>query len=123
MKEFKVTRDELIKLNVAVAFSKLSDVIEITEDGEIELKPDGDIDQLESIGFSVSSSHSSNKDGESSSKSKSISVKRPDRVKAAQELAKLIGAYSDGGTDGDDKKEGALKLIESLMKFKKKKDE
>ncbi len=113
-KKFKVKTEDLIRLNVEIAFSKLSDVIKITDDGDIEIIPDGDIDSLDGISFSKSESQG--KEGFSSSKS--ISVKRPDRVKAAQELAKLIGSYGDISDDKDSKKSAAIKLLESLAKFK-----
>jgi phage terminase small subunit len=113
------TIDDMINLNVEIAFSKLSDVIEVI-DGEVHLKEGADVDQLDSIGFSMSESHNSSEKSESSSKTKSINVKRPDRIKAAQEIAKLCGFYDEKGTDAGDKKLAAKKLLDALTKFKKK---
>lgn len=118
-KKSQIKIDELIELNVAIAFSKLSNVIEII-DGEVRFKEDADVDELDSLGFSMSESHNTTEKSESSSKTTSISVKRPDRVKAAQELARLIGAYDQATGETGDKKAAAMKLLDSLTKFKKK---
>lgn len=119
-KQFKIATEDLIRVNAEVAFSKLSKVIKITENGEIELLVDGDIDQLDGISFSKNESRQSGKQGDSESKATSIAVRRPDRVKAAQELARLIGAYEPTNDDGDHVKQAAQELLESLKKFKKK---
>lgn len=126
-KKHKIVTEDLIRVNAEVAFSKLSEVVRITPDGRIELKYDPNdpenIDQLDAISFSRSVSSSSSDKGDSHSESTSISVKKPDRVKAAQELARLLGSYENISDDKDDKKNAAIKLLESLAKFKKKDDE
>ena len=119
-KKFKIATEDLIRVNAEVAFSKLSKVIKITKEGEIQLLVDGDIDELDGISFSKSESYQSGKSGISESKTTSIAVRRPDRVRAAQELAKLIGAYEPTSDDGEHVKQAAQNLLESLAKFKKK---
>ena len=83
--KYDMSIDKIIRKNVDIAFSKLSNVIEIV-DGEIRLLDDGDIDQLDGISFSKSESSSSTDKSDTESKSTSISVRRPDRIKALQEI-------------------------------------
>ena len=126
-KKYKIHTEDLIRVNAEVAFAKLSEVARITSTGEIELIYDEDdptnIDNLDGISFSKTKSSYSSDKGDSESESTSISLKRPDRTKAAQELARLIGAYDESGDDKDNKRTAAQKLLESLAMFKKKKVE
>lgn len=121
VKQYKIQTEDLIRVNAEVAFAKLSNVIEVV-DGEFRIKKDADPDELEALSFTSSESFSAGKHGDSHSKTKSFSVKRGDRVKAAQELAKLIGSYESSGDDQDKTKNAVKSLMESLAKFKSKKD-
>lgn len=120
-KKHDITIEKLIQKNAEIAFSKMSDIVSITDNGELQLIPDGDLDVLDGISFSKNESSSSSKQGDFTTSSTSISVKRSSRDKALQELARLIGAYDDKTADPtDDKKNAALKLLDSLAKFKRK---
>lgn len=117
VKEHKVTIEQLVELNRSIAFSRLSDVVKVDSEGNADLIPDCDIDSLD--GFSFSKSESQTEDG--FTKTKSFSVRRPDRVKAAQELARLIGAYDKSKTDDDEgtEKSSIESILGALRKFKK----
>ena len=116
--------DDLIAKNVEIAFSRLSDVIEIYN-GEVRLKDEGDLEVLDGISFSKSESSSSSDKGDSTSISKSLSVKRPDRIKALQEIARLTGVYEEKKRreekEGDSEDRGSKleSILGSLNRFKK----
>lgn len=103
---------DLIELNARIAFSHLSNVLEVNSDGSVRLKENADIDILDSVSFS----ESSNSDGSS----RSLSIKRSDRIKAAQEIARLIGAYDKKDTnDRNDEESHIDGILQSINNFKK----
>lgn len=123
-KRSEIKIDDLIRKNVEIAFSKLSDVIRIV-DGGIELLEEADLDVLDSISFSKSSSSSSSdtKHGsnDSESESSTLSIKRSDRLKALKELARLTNAYDEGKGNSDKGDRGSKleRVLESTRRFKK----
>lgn len=98
----KITIDDLIKKNAEIAFSNLDDVVHVVG-GKLELKPEVEsLNMFDGVGASrtVSESESEKTDSKggsasskSSSETNSFTLKRPDRLKALDQLAKLIGAY------------------------------
>lgn len=111
-KAHTVSVKELIELNVSIAFSKLSNVLEITSDGNLKLRSDADLDALDGISISES-------DGEKGS-SRSLSVKRSDRIKASQEIARLMGAYDKkGNDDSEDEGTNVDSILQSIENFTK----
>lgn len=121
LERHKLTIDELIQENVRIAFAKLSNVIEVDSEGNLKLKLDADLDELDGISFTKSESLS--KDGQSITKS--ISVKRPDRLRALKEIAILTGAYEKsskpGDSDsGDNKANAARAILDAFARLGKK---
>lgn len=126
LERHKLTIDELIAENVKIAFAKLSNVIKINSEGEIELLLDGDLDELDGIAFTKTTSSSSSDKGDSESKTVSISVKRPDRLKALKEIARLTVDYDrskdDGNreSDSDNKGNAARSILDAFARLSKK---
>lgn len=109
----KLNRDDLLAKNAEIAFSNLDDVVEIDERGKPRLKAGASLNGLDTI----SANESSSSEGSSSS----FSVKRSDRLKALDAVAKLIGAYdNDEGDSGRDLKNSAARILEALGRVRPK---
>ena len=91
-----VTVERIMDEAAKIAFADLNEIVAI-EGGILVLKESRDLNQLDGVSASrtVSESSSSGAKGESSSSSvsNSFSVKRADRLKALDMLARMIGAY------------------------------
>lgn len=116
-KKIQISQDKIASTLVRIAFDGLEDIIEVSEQGDLEIKPDAKFDLVDGVSFSKSES-----DGEKGySKSKGFSFKRSDRLKALDMLIKLMGGYeklADGA--GDTTKglepERVLKLLKNFGK-------
>lgn len=115
--KIQISQDKIASTLVRIAFDGLEDIIEVSEQGDLEIKPDAKFDLVDGLSFSKSES-----DGEKGySKSKGFSFKRSDRLKALDMLIKLMGGYeklADGA--GDTAKglepERVLKLLKNFGK-------
>jgi phage terminase small subunit len=130
-REGKVNRDDLLAKNAEIAFSNIDDVIKV-EDGRIVLKDNvQSLNQFDGVSAtytlteSRSEKHATDKGGggfsESTTESKSFNLKRPDRLKALDQLARLLGEYDrDENDSGRDLKNSAERILSALAKVRSK---
>lgn len=95
-----------------VAFGSVGDVVQVDENGNVEMKSEADLSLLDSISFSKSTTDSA--DG-STSKAKSFSIKKSDKMKALIELAKIKGLYDDGN-DNDESGKNSVNAARNMVK-------
>jgi phage terminase small subunit len=115
--KIQVSQDQIASTLVRIAFDGLEDVIEVTDKGDLEIKPDAKFDLVDGVSFSKSES-----DGEKGySKSKGFSFKRSDRLKALDMLIKLMGGYEKfaGDTDQGAGQLEPQRVLKLLAKFGK----
>ena len=116
-KKIQISQDKIASTLVRIAFDGLEDIIEVSEQGDLEIKPDAKFDLVDGVSFSKSES-----DGEKGySKSKGFSFKRSDRLKALDMLIKLMGGYEKladgvGDTTKGLEPERVLKLLKNFGK-------
>lgn len=126
----KVSREDLLMKNAEIAFSNLDEVVHVV-DGKLELKPDApSLNMFDGVGatYSITESESEKTDskgGHGSSKSfsesKSFNLKRPDRLKALDQLAKLLGEYDRDEGDSNRNLAGtAERILGALAKVRSK---
>lgn len=125
----KVKLDDLLAKNAEIAFSNMDDVV-FVEDGRLQIKDGVSLNQFDGVGatYTVSESRSEKMDSkggsassESTSETKSFTLKRPDRLKALDQLAKLIGAYdSDKDPSGTTLASSAERVLAALAGLRKK---
>lgn len=97
-----VTLEMCINKMAMEAFGvSIDDVAEVDQDGNLKLKPEAPLSAIDGISFSMSESEMSSDKGDSHSKTKSISLKKKDQLKALDMLMKHlgIGAYGRDGSD------------------------
>ena len=116
-KKHNITTERLMQEAAKIAFSGMDDIVEIDETGQPRLKPNASLNELDSISGSESSS--TGKDG--SSYSKGFSVKKSDRLKALDMLAKMIGAYDRDPADNQrNLADSAGRILDALRAVRKK---
>lgn len=104
-------------LLVKIAFDGMEELVQVSEGGHLEIKPDANLGLLDGVSYSRSESHG--KDGYS--KAKSFSFKRSDRLKALDMLIKLSGGYDESkdGAGGESKKLAPGRVLAALAKLTK----
>lgn len=117
----RITTEKLMEELAKIAFSNLNNIVAIV-DGELVLKETDDLNQLDGLSASKAESGPKfgGKNGNSSSKTTTFSIKRADRLKALDMLAKMIGAY--GRRESDNSKilrDNAPRVLETLKKYRK----
>lgn len=127
----KVSRDDLLAKNAEIAFSNLDDVVKV-EDGRIVLKENvQSLNQFDGVSatYTLTESHSekyaTDKGGggssESRSETKSFNLKRGDRLKALDQLAKLLGEYDrEEGDSNRDLAGTAERILGAIAKVRPK---
>lgn len=120
--KMNITTERLMAEAAKIAFSDLNEIVEVV-DGELVLKPCEDLNQLDGISASKTESESQtygkNGDSSSTSKSTSFSIKRSDRLKALDMLARMIGAYDRRESDNSKViRDAAPRVLESLRKYR-----
>lgn len=107
LEELKIETRDIISGLSQIAFSSLSDVVEIDNKGHLSIKADANLDALSNISFSKSK------------RSNSFSIKTSDRLSALKELAKLTGAY-DAISQEDDSDEIIYNILEAAKRLSSK---
>lgn len=116
-KKIQISQDKIAATLVRIAFDGLEDVIEVSEQGDLEIKPEAKLDLIDGVSFSKSES-----DGKGGySRSKGFSFKRSDRLKALDMLVKLMGGYEKFAGDSDKESKGLdpERVLKLLKKFGK----
>lgn len=106
LEELKIESKDVIRELSKIAFANIGDFVEISEYGELVLKPNSNIDGLQSISATLS------KNG------KSFSIKLHDKLSALKELAKVTGVY-DSKLEEKDRTNSMDTILESIRKFTK----
>lgn len=118
----KITTERLMEETAKIAFSDLNEIVAV-EDGVLVLKPAQDLNQLDGVSATktVSESSSSGKNGDSSSSSvtNSFAIKRADRLKALDMLARMIGAYDRRESDNSRVlRDAAPRVLGALKRYR-----
>lgn len=112
-----ITMDKIILETAKIAFGSGLEAVVTHNAGEIVLNEAPDFTLLDSV--SSSSSYSEGQGGSTSSKS--FSVKRKDRLKALDMLAKMLGGYNaKPGTSSGDEGATAKRILDALGAIRKK---
>jgi phage terminase small subunit len=120
--KINVTTEKIMQEAAKIAFADLNEIVEVI-DGTLVLKEAQDLNQLDGVSAtkSVSESSSSGKNGESSSSSvsNSFSIKRADRLKALDMLARMIGSYERRESDNSRiLRDNAPRVLETLKRYR-----
>jgi phage terminase small subunit len=113
-KKHQVTTERLIQKAAEIAFAGMDDLVEIDEHTlQPKLKRGASLDSLDSISASESIS--------ADSVSRGFSIKKADRLKALDMLAKMIGAYDRDPADNQRNiADSAARILDALRAVRKK---
>lgn len=120
--KMSVTTERIMEEAAKIAFSDINEIVAV-ENGILVLKESQDLNQLDGVSASrtVSESSSSTDKGSSSSSSvsNSFSVKRADRLKALDMLARMIGAYDRRESDNSRiLQDNAPRVLDALKRYR-----
>lgn len=116
-RKLEITHEKITEKLAEIAFSGMGQVVYQDPNGELKLQEDADLNMLDNI----SSSHSSSNGPTGNSESRSFSIKRSDRLKALDMLSKHLGYY-DGNAKSDkgDRKVKSNRVLDALRILGKK---
>jgi phage terminase small subunit len=120
--KMSVTTERIMDEAAKIAFADLNEIVAVV-DGVLVLKEAEDLNQLDGVSatksVSSSSSSSSRGDSESNSVTNSFSVKRADRLKALDMLARMIGSYERRESDNSRiLRDNAPRVLETLKRYR-----
>jgi len=111
--EQKAVANRVVEQLKIVAFGSLAETVEVdVEERKLRIKENANLDHLDIVAQSESVGPGTY--------SKSFNIKRSDRVKALDLLAKIFGLYDKSSTSaGGDKENSSERVLEALRKLTK----